>query len=143
VRLSHLRWRQIDGVGGGAAARTPQKAWACDRNRRRKAERTGGARSETQKGLKIPLPARRVCVNKNRIADFGLLPPLARVGFSHGYVSRAPYGHCGPAEQQDRQADENGCRKEIKPAHIMRLEQGLEPLRKAQPLRFPALAAME
>jgi hypothetical protein len=30
----------------------------------------GGARSETQKGLKIPLPARRVCVNKNRIADF-------------------------------------------------------------------------
>jgi hypothetical protein len=59
-------------------------------------------------------------VNKNRIADFGLLPP-ARVGFSHVYVSRAPYGHCGPAEQQDRQADENGSRKEIKPAHIQRI----------------------
>jgi hypothetical protein len=62
-------------MGGGAAARTPQKAWGCDRNSRRKAERTGGARSETQKGL-IPLPAGRVCLNKNRIADFGMMATL-------------------------------------------------------------------
>lgn len=63
-------------------------------------------------------------------------PPRA-LGFGHLvarhiYVSRPLlYSHCGAAEQQDRQADENGCRKQIKPAHIMRPGQGLDPVCKA------------
>jgi len=73
-----------------------------------------------------------------------LLSRLARLSFGHIYVSRPlPYGHRGPAEQQGRHADENECRKEIKPAHIMRPEQGLEPVWKARRLRHPALGAME
>jgi hypothetical protein len=71
-----------------------------------------------------------------------LLSRLARLSFGHIYVSRPlRYGHRGPAEQQGRHAEENECRKEIKPAHIMRPE--LEPLWKAQWLRHPALGAME
>jgi hypothetical protein len=55
-----------------------------------------------------------------------------RLSFGQIYISRPlPYGHRGPAEQQDRHADENECRKEIKPAHIMRPEQGLGPVWKA------------
>jgi hypothetical protein len=50
-----------------------------------------------------------------------LLSRLARLGFGHIYVSRPlPYGHRSPAEQQGRHADENGCSKKIKPAHVMR-----------------------
>jgi hypothetical protein len=61
-----------------------------------------------------------------------LLSRLARLGFGQIYVSRPlPYGHRGPAEQQNRHADENESRKEITPAHIMRPEQGLGPVWKA------------
>jgi hypothetical protein len=68
----------------------------------------------------------------------------ADLGFGHIYVSRPlPCGHRGRAEQQGRHADENGRGKKIKPAHIMRPEQGLEPVWKAQRLQHPALAAME
>jgi hypothetical protein len=73
-----------------------------------------------------------------------LLSLLARLSFGHIYVRRPlPYGHRGPAEQQGRHTDENECCKEIKPAHIMRPEQGLEPVWKARRLRRPALGAME
>jgi hypothetical protein len=73
-----------------------------------------------------------------------LLSRLARLGFGHIYVSAPlPYGHRGPTKQQGRHADENGCRKEIKPTHIMRPEQGLGPLWKAQWPGHLALGAME
>jgi hypothetical protein len=74
-----------------------------------------------------------------------LLSRLARLGFGQIYVSRPrPYGHRSPAEQEGRYADENECRKEIKPAHIMRPEQGPAPAWKARRQRHPAaLGGME
>ena len=49
-----------------------------------------------------------------------LLSRLTRLSFGQIYFScPLPEGHRGPAEQQGRYADENECRNEIKPAHIM------------------------
>jgi hypothetical protein len=73
-----------------------------------------------------------------------MLSRLARLSFGQIYFScPLPYGHRGPAEQQGRHADENECRNEIKPAHIMRPEQALEHVWKTLGLRHPGLGAME